>query len=106
MFQRFVCFKFKDGTAPEAIRQHMAMFAALKDTIPQIVAYAGGMVLQNSSEPYPYDSAHYVTYATQVDIDVYFHHADHQAFIAANKAIWDQVLVVDSEIDSAVSSGE
>ena len=98
MFQRFVCFKFKDGTPPEAIEQHMAMFAALQDRIPQIASYAGGMVVPGPDGPCPYDCAHYVTFAAQADIDVYFQHEAHQAFIAANKTHWDQVLVVDSDV--------
>lgn len=100
MFQWFVCFKFKEGTPQAAIDQHMAMFAALKDAIPQIVAYAGGICVE-VEQPCQYDSAHYVTYATKSDIDIYFHHAAHQAFIEANKAHWDSVLVIDSEISSS-----
>ena len=98
MYQRFVCFKFNENTPPEAIRQHLDMFAALKDTIPQIVSYIGGKSFPGGEGTGRYDTAHYVTYATKEDIDTYFHHAAHQEFIEANKAYWEDVLVVDSEI--------
>ena len=98
MFQRFVCFKFREGTPADAIQTHLNMFAALPGQIPEIVAYAGGRVVQDSEQPAQYDTAHYVTYATRADIDVYVHHPAHQAFIAANKPNWDNVLVVDSEV--------
>jgi hypothetical protein len=99
MMQRFVCFKFKAGTPQDAIDEHMRMFAALQDVIPQIVTYAGGAVVRGDTDPpSPYDSAHVVTFAAREDIDAYFHHEAHQAFIAANKTFWDDVLVVDSEV--------
>ena len=98
MYQRFVCFKFKEGTPDGAIQKHLAMFAGLKESIPQIVSYAGGEVVKGGEGGDKYDSAHYVTYATKEDIDVYFHHETHQAFIEANEEHWENVLVVDSEL--------
>lgn len=98
MYQRFVCFKFKQGTPDEAVRKHLAMFAGLKESIPQILSYAGGEVVKGGEGQGKYDTAHYVTYATKDDIDIYFHHETHQAFIEANKVHWDDVLVVDSEV--------
>ena len=100
MYQRFVCFKFKEKTPSEAIQQHLEMFAALKKHIPQIVGYAGGKTFSSGEGGNRFDTAHYVTYATRADIDIYFHHAAHQEFIEANKAHWEDVLVVDSQIPS------
>ena len=100
MYQHFVCFKFKEPLPSEAVQQHMELFAALKDAIPQIVSYAGGLTFLDGDGADKYDSAHNVTFRTREDIDLYIHHAAHQEFIEANKAHWDDVLVVDSEITS------
>lgn len=98
MYQRFVCFKFKANTPAEVIAEHLAMFAGLKDSIPQITRYTGGRVVKDGEGWGKFDTAHYVTYAAKADIDVYFHHEAHQAFIEANKEYWENVLVVDSEV--------
>jgi hypothetical protein len=101
MFQRFVCFKFKPDTPPQAIQQHLDMFAALKDAIPQIVGYAGGRTFEDGQGQEKFDTAHYLTYQAREDIDIYFHHVAHQAFIEANKAHWENVLVLDTKITVA-----
>jgi len=100
MYQHFVCFKFIENTPPEAVQQHMDMFAALKGAIPQIISYAGGLTFLGGEGADKYDSAHNVIFQTKEDIDIYIHHPAHQAFIEANKDHWDDVLVVDSEITS------
>lgn len=101
MYQRFVCFKFKEETPSEALQQHLDMFAALENSIPQIQSYAGGIIFPGGEGEGKYDTAHYVTYTTKEDIDLYFHHQAHQEFIEANKEHWEDVLVVDSEVPSA-----
>ena len=100
MYQHFVCFKFKENTPAEAVQGHLDMFAALKDAIPQIVTYAGGVTFSGGEGAEKFDTAHNVTYQTKEDIDIYFHHPAHQEFIEVNKAHWEDVLVVDSEITS------
>ena len=102
MYQRFVCFKFKENTPSELIKRHLDMFAALKDSIPQIMSYSGGRTFDGGEGKDEFDTAHYVTYKTRADIDIYFHHEAHQEFIAANEANWDKVLVVDSALSSEV----
>jgi hypothetical protein len=99
MYQRFVCFKFVENTPSGAIQRHLGMFAALKDTIPQIVSYAGGKTFTGGEGADRYDTAHYVTYKTEEDIDIYFHHPAHQEFMEANRVHWADVLVVDSEVN-------
>ena len=98
MYQRFVCFKFKENTPPDAITQHMDMFAALKNVIPQIVNYVGGTTFIEGEGNERFDTAHYVTYKSKDDIDLYFHHPAHQKFITVNQNHWENVLAVDSEI--------
>ncbi len=100
MVQRIVCFKFQAGTSAEAIQAHMDHFRRLKDEIPQIVSYSGGLIAgddRNTTDEY--DSLHYATFASLEDIDIYHDHAAHQAFIEANKAIWEKVLVLNSTVD-------
>lgn len=101
MFQRIVCFKFKDDVAEDGIRRHMADFAALKEAIPQIAAYSGGMVVENDEMPSHYDSMHYLTFCAQDDLDTYFHHAAHQQFVAAHKDKWANVLVLNATVEGA-----
>jgi hypothetical protein len=74
------------------------MFAVLKDTIPQIVSYSDGITFTGGEGASKFDTAHYVTYQTKEDIDIYFHHPAHQEFIQDNKAHWKDVLVIDSQI--------
>jgi len=99
MIQHFVFFKFKPGTPQEALTQHMAMFAELEKTIPQITGYQAGRVTESVEQPKRYDTAHCVTFATPEDLAVYLPHPAHQAFIEANKQNWADVLVIDSVAD-------
>jgi hypothetical protein len=103
MYQHFVCFKFIENTSDQAVQQHLEMFAALKDAIPQIVTYAGGLTFPGGEGADQYDTAHNVVFQAKADLDIYFHHPAHLAFIEANKAHWEVVLVVDSQITQAAS---
>lgn len=97
--QRIVCFKFKAGTTPEAIRQHMRGFANLKDSISYIVSYkAGPTVSADLTEKPEYDVMHYCTYRNEEEIKLYSVHPVHQRFIKQNKAIWEKVLVINSRV--------
>ncbi|WP_345156811.1 Dabb family protein [Pontibacter saemangeumensis] len=97
--QRIVCFKFKPGTTPEAIQQHMRGFANLKDSISYILSYhAGPTVMGDLTTAPEYDVMHYTTYRNEEEIKLYSVHPVHQRFIAENKAIWDKVLVINSRV--------
>ena len=97
--QRIVCFKFKTGTTPEAIEQHMRGFAGLKDSISYILSYqAGPTVLGDLSEKPEYDVMHYCTYRNEEEIKLYSVHPVHQRFIEQNKVIWEKVLVINSQV--------
>ena len=97
--QRIVCFKFKEGTTPEAIQQHMRGFAMLKDSIPYILSYhAGPTVKGDLTEKPEYDVMHYTTYRNEEEIKLYSVHPVHQQFIAQNKDIWEKVLVINSKV--------
>ena len=97
--QRIVCFKFKAGTTPEAIEQHMRGFAGLKDSISYILSYhAGPTVPGDLTGEQEYDVMHYTTYRNEEEIKSYAVHPVHQRFIEQNKAIWDKVLVINSQV--------
>jgi hypothetical protein len=97
--QRIVCFKFKAGTSPEAIQQHMRGFANLKDSIAYILSYqAGPTVKGDLTETPEYDVMHYCTYRNEEEIKLYSVHPVHQRFIKHNKAIWEKVLVINSQV--------
>ena len=97
--QRIVCFKFKAGVSSEAVEQHMQDFAGMKTAIVQIQEYRGGMTKPGDfNSPPEFDVMHYMTFASMEDIDIYFPHPAHQAFISRNKESWEKVLVLNSEI--------
>lgn len=100
MIQHIVCFRFKADATPEAIQAHMDSFAALKEAIPQIASYRAGKTLPGDSYAAPdYDVVHYVTYRTRADLDAYEVHPAHRAFGVANRAIWENVLAINVELD-------
>lgn len=97
--QRIVCFKFKPGTPEDCIRQHMADFAGMKDAIAQIQEYRGGRTKPGDhNSPPGFDTMHYMTFESMAAIDIYYYHEAHQRFIERNKEIWENVLVLNSEV--------
>ncbi len=99
IIQRIVCFKFKAGTTPEAIEQHMRGFAHLKDSIPYILSYSAGSTVKGDLTEKPeYDVMHYCTFRNEEEIRLYSVHPVHQRFIQQNKSIWEKVLVINSRV--------
>jgi len=99
--QRIVCFNFKKGTDEAKIQAHMDDFASLAGKIPQIKKYYGGRAISGElGAPADYDSLHYVHFHSMEDVDIYFHHPEHKAFIERNRDIWEKgVLVLNAELD-------
>jgi len=100
MVQRIVCFRFKKGTPEDKIKAHMDDFSALADKIPVIKRYAGGKAISGEmGAPANYDSLHYILFDSMDDVNTYFHHPEHKAFIERNKEIWEgNVLVLNAEL--------
>lgn len=97
--QRIVCFKFIAGVDQEAISRHMADFAGLKDEIAQIREYRGGLSRPGDDNSTPeYDCMHYMIFDSLGDIEQYRPHPAHLRFIERNKAVWQKVLVLNTEI--------
>jgi hypothetical protein len=100
--QRIVCFTFKPGTPEAAIQQHLADFAGLPASIPQIREYRAGRTRPgDDNSPPDYDVMHYTTFDSLADIELYRPHAAHLQFIERNRAYWERVLVLNSEIEES-----
>jgi uncharacterized protein (TIGR02118 family) len=101
MIQRIVCFRFKNDAGDDKIKAHMDDFAALADKIPAIKSYYGGRAISgDKGAPPEYDTLHYLTFDSMEDVDTYFHHEEHQAFIERNRANKNRkVLVLNANID-------
>ncbi|WP_421830693.1 Dabb family protein [Larkinella sp.] len=97
--QQIVCFKFKEGTKNEAIEQHMREFAALKHEIPQIISYTSGKTLNGvSGGSSDYDVMHYLTFQSEADIETFNKNQKQQEFVKNNRASWDKVFTINSDI--------
>lgn len=99
MYQHVVCFKFKPDAPPEAVNKHLSDFHALQDAISQIVFYEAGRVIETDESKLVYDVVHYLTFNSLEDMAIYSQHEAHQRFIEENSAIWDNVMVLDAEIE-------
>ncbi len=96
--QRIVCFKFKQGTSAEAIKQHMAGFQDLKRELPEIASYSAGKTFNEDKSQSEYDVMHYLTFRTDAEVEKFRQSAEYQSFAKTNEANWDKVLVINSEI--------
>jgi hypothetical protein len=97
--QRVVCFKFKPGTTPEAIQQHLEGLAALKDSIPYILSYQAGSTVQGElKEKSEYDVMHYFTFRSEADIPLYYNHPAHLRFAQKNSKNWEKFFVVNAQL--------
>lgn len=102
--QRIVCFKFKQGTSPERIQQHMDDFAGMEPAIVQIKQYRGGLTKPgDNNQPPDYDTMHYMIFDSLEEIEIYRVHEAHQNFIRCNRDCWEKVLVLNSEVDGVVN---
>ena len=97
--QRVVCFKFKAGTSPEEIQQHLQGLAALKDSIPYILSYRAGSTIKGEmTENSENDVMHYLTFRNEADIKLYYYHPAHLRFVEKNAKNWEKFFVVNSQL--------
>jgi len=96
--QRIVCFKFKQGTSQESIKQHMLDFQDLKRNLPEIVSYSAGNTLSENGENAEYDVMHYLTFRTDSEMEKFRESAQYKAFEKSNGINWEKVLVINSEM--------
>ncbi len=96
--QRVVCVKFKADATQADIDQHLREFASLRREIPDIVGYSAGRVLANESTNGEFDVVHYITFRNEEGIASFTKHPKRLEFVASNKAHWDNILEVNSDI--------
>ncbi len=90
-----VSFKFKESATNEDVHKVEAAFAALQDSIPQIVSYEWGT--NNSPEGLNKGCTHgfVLTFYSAQDRDDYLIHPQHKAFGGLVGPLLEDVLVVD-----------
>ncbi|MFD2523992.1 Dabb family protein [Emticicia soli] len=96
--QSIVCFKFKQGTSAEAIKNHLVQFQGLKRDLPEIVSYSAGNTISENGSEAEYDVMHYLTFRTDAEMEKFRKSAQYEAFEKSNEANWEKVLVINSEI--------
>jgi hypothetical protein len=92
-----VVFKFKPDASPAKIRQLTEAFAALRDQIPNVLAFEHGV--NNSPEKLNQGFTHVyqLTFTDAAARDVYLVHPAHKAFgtLLGSLGIFDAAFVVD-----------
>ncbi len=90
-----VAFKFKAETSQEQVGEVVAEFRALKDKIPQIVAFEAGTNVSPEGLDKGFTHGFVLTFRTAADRDAYLVHPDHQAFGKLVGPLLADVFVID-----------
>ncbi|WP_430682162.1 Dabb family protein [Maribacter halichondriae] len=95
LLRHVVLFKFKEGTAPEKIKEIEDAFGALPSKISEISGYEWGT--NNSPEGLNKGLTHcfFVTFNSEEDRAAYLPHPDHKAFVELLSPHLEVVTVVD-----------
>ena len=90
-----VLFQFKDGTAPEKVKEIEDAFRQLPSKIPTVIDFEWGT--DNSPEGLADGFTHcfLVTFKDDASRKVYLPHPAHQAFVELLKPHLEKVLVID-----------
>ncbi len=98
--QRVVCFRFKTEVTPEQRQEMVAAFRTLARQIPSIRSYRDGATLPGDNGSTPgWDSFHYLTFDTPMEIDTYYRHPAHEQFVEQFSPLWQDVLVINASVD-------
>jgi hypothetical protein len=95
VLRHVVLFAWKDGTAPDKIREIEQAFAALPDTVDEIAAFEWGTDVSVENLAQGYTHAFLVTFKDEDARAAYLPHPDHQQFVALIKPHMEKVLVID-----------
>ena len=95
MIYHQVWFKLADNSSHADREQIEAELNALPALIPEIVEMHTGPDFSGRSRGF--ELGLLVVFKTREDGQIYDKHADHQAFIAANKHLWSEVMALDFE---------
>jgi hypothetical protein len=95
MLRHIVLFKFKEGTAPEKIKEVENAFASLPAKIDVIKCFEWGtnVSVENRSEGFTH--CFIVSFSSEADRDTYLNHPMHKEFGKQLGGCLDKVLVVD-----------
>ena len=92
-----VAFKFKPDASPAKIRQLNEAFAALKDHIPNVLAFEHGVNNSPENLNQGFTHVYQLTFTDAAARDVYLVHPAHKAFgtLLGSLGIFDAAFVVD-----------
>jgi hypothetical protein len=95
LLRHVVLFKFKDGTAPDKVKEIENAFRALPGKVPEIAAFEWGT--DNSPEGLAQGFTHcfFVSFRDAKGREAYLPHPAHKAFVEVLKPHLDKVLVID-----------
>ncbi|KAB7728762.1 Dabb family protein [Rudanella paleaurantiibacter] len=96
--QQIFCVKFKNSTEKEAVERHMHAFAALKRETKAIVNYSAGRTIEPAGRSNSYDVVHYLTFQSEEDMKNFQQSAPFKTFKAENEAAWENILVINADI--------
>ena len=92
-----VVFRFKPDASPEKIAELTAAFAALRDSIPGILAFEHGVNVSPERLNADFTHVYTFTFASAAARDAYLVHPAHKAFgaLVGRLGIWNGAFVVD-----------
>lgn len=90
-----VLLKFKDGIAPEKVREVEKAFVALKDKIDTVKALEWGTDISPEKLSQGFTHCFMLTFADEKGRDAYLPHPAHKEFGKMLGPVLDKVLVVD-----------
>lgn len=96
--QKVILYQFKENVSKQQIEQHLTDFKLMKRQVPEIVGYSAGYTYDLNNDQSKFDVMHYLTFKTDEDVAAYMNSEEFKAFKETHQAIWEDVLVISSEI--------
>jgi len=93
--QHVVSFKFKSTATAQDITKVEKAFQALKQSIPQIVAFEWGTNVSKEKKDKGFTHCFILTFKSEADRDAYIVHPEHKAFGKLVGPLLDDVFVID-----------
>jgi hypothetical protein len=93
--RHLVFINFKDDVSPERVQQAMDEAAALKDAIPEILAFERGEECSGRGQNKGLVHINVFDFADEAARDAYLVHPAHQAFLAQTKPLIEDLMIFD-----------
>jgi hypothetical protein len=93
MIEHIVLFKLRDGWTPEDAATLKKGLLSLKEKIGGIEYASAGLDFCGRAKGY--DFGYIARFSSREAYDIYGPHPEHDAFIAAHKHLWTDVLALD-----------